>query len=84
MTATTATNVNGGYGNLTSLITNNIVMYPFGGYGTNTTSANQYFRIKLGTTFDEHAMIVFDVVFRHYEQIVKYSIESYLYGNDNK
>ena len=84
VTATTATNVNGGYGNLTSLITNNIVMYPLGGYCSNTTSANQYFRIKLGTTFDEHAMIVFDVVFRHYEQIVKYSIESYLYGNDDK
>lgn len=83
-TATMATNVNGGYGNLTSLITNNIVMYPFGGYGSNTTSANQYFRIKFGTTFDNSSMIVFDVVFRHYEQIVKYSIESYLYGNTNK
>lgn len=83
-TATTATNVNGGYGNLTSLITNNIIMYPFGGYGENATSANQYFRIKFGTTFDEHSMIVFDVVFRHYGQIVKYSIESYLYGNTDK
>lgn len=59
-------------------------MYPLGGYCSNTTSANQYFRIKLGTTFDNSAMIVFDVVFRHYGQIVKYSIESYLYGNTNK
>lgn len=59
-------------------------MYPLGGYCENNTSANQYFRIKLGTTFNAYAMIVFDVVFRHYEQIVKYSIESYLYGNTDK